>query len=177
MSGRCRLGPVGRTINLGDRKGQAGGGPLDGRVRPRAWAGSLALGRVKLKLRKHGRRVAARAGENAAVPGSINQLTARRSTVARSANNKLTVQAARSANHQLTENIATFRSEATARQKRGETTGNVSSELARTGRKQPDTSWLLAGGHLKTPRVDGIGRDFAKAEGRANCGLHVRPNV
>ena len=60
----------------------------------------------------HGRRLAATA-EVAAVPGSLNQLTARRSTAARSANNKLTVLSARSANNQLTENVATLSSEAT----------------------------------------------------------------
>ena len=62
----------------------------------------------------HGRRLAATA-EVAAVPGSVNQLTARRSTAARSANHKLTVLSARSANNQLTKNVATLSSGATTR--------------------------------------------------------------
>ena len=92
----------------------AGGCPLDGRVRPRARAGRFALKHVGLNLRKYGRRVAATA-DFAAVPGSVNQLTARRSTAARSANNKLTVLSARSAHNQLTESVATSSSEATRR--------------------------------------------------------------
>ena len=74
--------------------------------------GAGTLKHVELELRKHGRRVAASA-DDAAVPGSTNRLTATRSTVARSANNKLTIQAARSANNQLTEKMASFSSRAT----------------------------------------------------------------
>ena len=71
--------------------------------------------------------------EDAAVAGSPNSLTARRSTAARSADNELTSQAARSANNQLKESIATFSTETTTRRQRGGTTGQVSSGLAQMG--------------------------------------------
>ena len=95
-----------------------------------------------LNFREHGRRVAAME-EDAAVAGSPNRLIAKRSTAARSANNKLTIQAAQGANNQLAENTATFTPEATTRVRRRGTSGQLSSSLPQWDEAARCTSALV----------------------------------